>query len=254
MPLAFAAALALALVAAGPASASVLLIGDSLALGGESTLKQIVPGIQIDAEGGRPSSVGVAALARDFNGQQVVAFDLGTNDDPTEPQAFLADLQRAREIVGDSCLIVATINRPPLNGVSYDAINRAIESLAFRDGNTQIVPWKLAAKLHPEALVADGIHGTAYGYQLRAHLFATAIRECPGGGSAVSEPERRSAPPAPSPADHANRAPAQPAPPKPTAAKPTGPDIWAADPAASLAGWIVDEVQGVVAAAERVGN
>jgi hypothetical protein len=171
-------------VAAAPASASVLDIGDSLTVGSEATLKQIVPGIQIDAETGRPSSVGLANLSREYNGQNVVVFDLGTNDGPS-PGPFIATLEQVRKIIGHACLVVSTINRPPVGGVSYAGMNRAIENFAFRDGNTQVVPWKLYTRLHPEVVFSDGVHVTPYGYVFRAHVLATAINSCPGGAAEV---------------------------------------------------------------------
>jgi hypothetical protein len=172
-------------LAFGPAaaSASVLDVGDSLTVGSSSTLKQIVPGIEINAETGRTSSTGVSILADEYRGQSAVVFDLGTNDRPS-PGAFLANLARVRQMIGGACLIVSTINGPPVNGVSYAALNRSIENFAFRDGNTQVVPWQLATKLHPEVVYSDGVHVTPYGYEFRAHLIA-AISACPGGGSAA---------------------------------------------------------------------
>src|SRR5207244_9065352 len=108
-------------------------------------------------------------------------FDLATNDDPNQPGSLLADLERVRQIAPHACLVVATINRPPYQGTSYAAVNRTIESFAVRDGDTQVVPWLLATRLHPEVVYSDGVHVTPYGYEFRAHLFATAISECPGG-------------------------------------------------------------------------
>jgi hypothetical protein len=193
-------------LSAAPALASVLDVGDSLAVGSEPTLKQIVPSLTVDAEVGRTSSTGVGILSREYAGQDVVIFDLGTNDDPSQPEALLADLRQARQIIGNACLIIATINRPPYNGTSYAAINRAIEGFSLADGNTQVIPWQLATKLHPEVVGPDGVHVTAYGYEFRAHLFATAVSECPGGGATTGPPGGVAPPASPAPA---------PAPPKP---------------------------------------
>jgi hypothetical protein len=192
----------------------VLVVGDSLAVGGRPTLEKIEPDVMIDAEVGRPSSAGVSVLRGDFAGQDVVVFDLGTNDDPTQTGALVADLQAARGIVGDRCLVVATINRPPANGTSYEATNGAIESFALRDGNTQVVPWLLATQLHPEVVYEDGVHVTPYGYEFRAHLFATAISECPGGSAPVNEFGGQSRLPPPATAGVQPAEPAQPAPPR----------------------------------------
>ncbi len=57
--------------------------------------------INNDSDIGRPSGVGVAILqsliAPD---DEVVVFDLGTNDDPGDPDALAEDLAAARSIAG----------------------------------------------------------------------------------------------------------------------------------------------------------
>ncbi len=169
---------------AATAWASVLDVGDSLTVGSTPTLRQIVPGIKIDAQTGRPSAAGVSILASEYSGQSVVVFDLGTNDSPSAG-AFLANLAQVRRIIGNACLVVATINRPPVGGVSYAGLNRAIDNFAFRDGNTQVVPWQLYTRIHPEVVYSDGVHVTPYGYLFRAHVIATAISAC---GGRVLEP------------------------------------------------------------------
>jgi hypothetical protein len=177
-----------------PASAggSVLYVGDSLGVGTGPYLRSQLggAGLELDAEIGRPSAVGVEVLgsliAPDHD---VVVFDLGTNDDPAQPQALAADLAEARGIAGDRCLVVATLNRPPLNGVPVDGLNRAVTSFAGRDPNVSLVDWHAAAAADPGLLI-DGIHTDAEGYAMRAGLFAEAIASCSafGGGSGSTPP------------------------------------------------------------------
>ncbi|MDX6581928.1 MAG: hypothetical protein QOI10_1112 [Solirubrobacterales bacterium] len=185
--------LSLALVAClvpASAGASVLYVGDSLGVGTAPYLRQQLGGVglDVDAKIGRPSSVGVDVLgALIAPSYDVVVFDLGTNDDPAAPAALAADLARAREIAGDRCLVVATLNRPPLNGVAVDDLNRAVTSFAARDPNVSLVDWHAAAAADPGMLI-DGIHTDAQGYALRAQLFADAISSCTtfGGASGTS--------------------------------------------------------------------
>ena len=196
---------AAALVAAGAASASVLYVGDSLGVGTSPYLHERLgnTALDVDARIGRPSSVGVDVLAARIDPDyDVVVFDLGTNDDPAAPEALTADLQRARQLAGDRCLVVATLNRPPLNGVPVDGLNRAVSSFAAQDPNVSLVDWHAAAASDPGLLV-DGVHTDAQGYELRAGLFADAIRTCGGtfgGGAPASgaelEHEDGSLPPA----------------------------------------------------------
>jgi hypothetical protein len=169
----------------------VLYVGDSLGVGTAPYLRSQLggTGLEVDAEIGRPSGVGVDVLGSLIASEHdVVVFDLGTNDDPAAPQALSSDLAAARQIAGDRCLVIATLNRPPLNGVPVDGLNRAVSSFAARDANVSLVDWHGAAEGDPDLLI-DGVHTDAEGYALRAGLFADAISSCGsfgGGGTTPS--------------------------------------------------------------------
>ena len=82
----------------------------------------------------------------------VVIFDLGTNDDPAAPAALGADLAPgATSSAANRCLVIATLNRPPLNGVPVDGLNRAVTSFAARDPNVALVNWRAAVAADPGA-------------------------------------------------------------------------------------------------------
>jgi hypothetical protein len=185
-------ALLASLVAPASASGSVLYVGDSLGVGTAPYLRSQLggTGLEVDAEIGRPSGPGVDVLASLIGPEHdVVVFDLGTNDDPAAPDALASDLAAARDIAGDRCLVIATLNRPPLNGVPVDGLNRAVTSFAARDPNVSLVDWQAAVAGRPGMLV-DGVHADADGYALRAGLFADAISSCAafGGGSGSPPP------------------------------------------------------------------
>jgi hypothetical protein len=191
-------ALAIVLLAAGPATAAVLYVGDSLGVGTAPYLRDDLGGtaLAVDAEIGRPSGVGVDVLRSSIGPEHdVVVFDLGTNDDPAAPEALAADLTEARAIAGDRCLVVATLNRPPLNGVSVDGLNRAVTRFAARDAGVELVDWHGAAAADP-GLLFDGVHASPDGYALRASLFADAIGACLAFGGAGSGVASDPTPPA----------------------------------------------------------
>ena len=178
------------------AAASVLYVGDSLGVGTSPYLRQQLDGtaLSVDSEIGRPSGVGVDVLRSEIAPEHdAVIFDLGTNDDPANPDALAADLAAARGIAGDRCLVVATLNRPPLNGVPVDALNRAVTSFASRAPNVAMVDWHAAAADDPGMLI-DGVHADADGYALRARLFADALGSCSSVGGFGSESAASSAP------------------------------------------------------------
>ena len=173
----------LTLVAAANASAAVLVVGDSLVVGtGPYLRQQLSEPVTYDGRIGRPSTEAVGVLRSKFSGQRVVVFDAGVNDDPAQPSRLSSDLAAARSIAGGRCLVVATMSRPPYNGVSVDGLNRAVRSFASSSSGVQLVDWRAAAVANPRLINSDGVHPTGAGYQLRARLFASAIRACGGGG------------------------------------------------------------------------
>jgi hypothetical protein len=172
---------ALALAPAAPAQARVLVVGDSLQVGSGPYVERALPGtpVTVDARIGRPSVEGVSVLrSRLRAAHEVVVFDLGTNNDPAAPARLGRDLAAARAIAGRRCLVVATINRPPLNGVSYAQINRVIQRFAASDPNTQLVDWRAYATRQRGLLAPDRIHATARGYAVRGQLIARGAQAC----------------------------------------------------------------------------
>ena len=165
---------------------------------------------------GRPSIDGPPLLRGLLRGgADAVIFDLGTNDDPANPGRLTADLAAAGSLAGSRCLVLATLNRPPLNGYSVDGLNHALEAFAAGRPGTVLVPWHAYAAREPSLLGPDHVHPTPAGYALRARLFASALGSCaggpgrlpplpaatrPAGGSrTLTSPTRGSAPPAPRP-------------------------------------------------------
>jgi hypothetical protein len=174
---------ALPSVATAQSPGPVLVVGDSLEVGTEPYLRQELSGVQldVDAKTSRPSSDGLTVLRSALGPQhEVVVFDLGTNDDPANPDALAANLEAAAEIAGGRCLVFATINRPPLAGVSDDGLNQAVERVAAATG-ARVADWRSAAQ-EPGVLQPDGVHATASGYGVRAKIVADAIRSCGSGG------------------------------------------------------------------------
>jgi hypothetical protein len=178
-----------------PDGARVLVAGDSLEVGTAPHLRAALAGVPVtvDAVGGRPSPKGLEVLQRLLEpGHEVVVFDLGTNDDPRSPDALAGTLAAARELAGARCMVVATVTRPPVNGVGVDGLNAAIESFAASDPNVQLVDWHATTQAEP-ALLTDGIHATGDGYALRASQVADGVRACLAGQAAP--PPRAPRPP-----------------------------------------------------------
>jgi hypothetical protein len=179
-------------------------VGDSLEVGTGPYLRGELAGrsVTIDAETGRPSADGLGVLrARLERSHAIVVFDLGTNDDPARPGALGGNLTAARQAAGGRCLVVATVERPPLNGVTDAGLNRVVRSFARGSPNVRLVDWHRAVSREPSLLSADRVHATPAGYALRARLVAAAVDDCAPVGAAPrprnARPPRAEAEPGP---------------------------------------------------------
>jgi hypothetical protein len=163
----------------------VLVIGDSLAIGMEPSLRAALPGwrVSVDARIGRPLAEGMRILAAQRDLPAIVALSLFTNDDPSATGALERAVRSTTARPG-GCAVWSTIVRPPYNGVSYAAANEVLERLAFdpkAGPRLQLVDWRAAVAQSPGLVAGDGVHGTPAGYRARGQLYAGAIKACAGG-------------------------------------------------------------------------
>jgi lysophospholipase L1-like esterase len=198
-----------AAMAPAAAAQNVLVVGDSLQVGTGPYLERELGAtpVEFDHRTGRGSLEGVSILRSRIRPEHsIVIFDLGTNDDTRNPDALLSNLNSARGIAGDRCLVVATVIRPPYDGVGVEGMNAAVQRFASENAGVQLVDWHAIATATPGILYADGVHARPEGYALRGRLLAEAVAACSDGGgggvSAIPAPSgggRAPAPPAPKP-------------------------------------------------------
>lgn len=163
--------------------ARVVVVGDSLAVGMKGLLGPLLPGgeLDFDTRTGRPLAEGMEIIRETdlTTVPTVLAVSLFTNDGPEEVDALEAAVRESVAEVGASgCAVWATIVRPPMNGVTYDAANARLERLAAQISNLRLVDWAGRVAAAPDLLSDDGVHATPLGYQARASLYAEAIRSC----------------------------------------------------------------------------
>jgi hypothetical protein len=183
--LATAAVAATCLAAPAAQAASVLVVGDSLEVGSGPYLRHLLPGVTVDAEKGRTSSEGVRVLASRLDPSvEVIVFPLGTNDSPSNAGGLAANLAAVRQLAGDRCVVVATLSRPPVGGVSVAGLNGVVEQFAGRSA-AQVADWRTVVASIPSLLVGDRVHATGDGYSVRATLLAEAVQGCLLGGASV---------------------------------------------------------------------
>lgn len=157
---------------------SVLVVGDSLAVGMKPFLGTMLPGRTVawDAVTGRTTPVGLHRLRIDLRTMtpRTVVISLGTNDGP-DPGRFADRLRRVmRAVPSDACVVWASINRPPRKG-PYRALNRVLDRAARRDQRMTIVDWNTAVRTG-RVYLPDGLHPDATGFRYRASLIAAAVR------------------------------------------------------------------------------
>jgi MYXO-CTERM domain-containing protein len=171
------------LAAAQPAAAapSLLHVGDSLAVGSDPPLRQLLPGwsITTDALKNRPTSVGVAIIDRQPSLPGSLVVELGTNDSPDQASRFAGYVRHVLQVAGaDRCVVWVNIHRPPYNGISYAGFNSALGQIAATSHNLAVVDWNGMVRSGRAQVGADGVHATPSGYQARADAIAQALQGC----------------------------------------------------------------------------
>jgi hypothetical protein len=177
-------------------SGSAFVVGDSLAVGVEPHLADLLPGwrIQTSASIGKETSEGVAEIT---GGKlpPVLVVSLGTNDDPSAVSTFQSQIERVLRAAGPGrCVVWANIVRPPYQGVSYAGYNRTLARTAAVNPNLVLVDWAGMVSRNPGLVSSsDGVHATPSGYEARARAVAAAMQSCGAGyggaGAGVPLPE-----------------------------------------------------------------
>ena len=178
------AALACVLAASAPATAAgqrtVLVYGDSLAVGTQLYLGGYLGGWRVRSETELSRHAGdVPGALRRFGAAlpRVVVVSAGTNDDPGTVSRFARTVREAVAVAGgERCVIWATIVRPPYAGVSYGGYNRALRTIARRRPTLHVLDWDAMARAHPGWFGSDGVHPSMTGYRARAQATARLIR------------------------------------------------------------------------------
>jgi lysophospholipase L1-like esterase len=164
-------------VTAADASAPVLVVGDSLAVGLEPYLADLLgEHVAWDAKSGRTTPQGLVALRTALQTVRpaTVVVSLGTNDGP-DPARFTSRIERALAAIGShACVVWTNIFRPARKG-PYVALNGALEQEAARVSRLHLVDWNSAVARKAVAL-PDGLHPDAAGFAYRARMIARAVR------------------------------------------------------------------------------
>jgi lysophospholipase L1-like esterase len=181
-------AVAIGLVAADagaapvPYSRTLLVVGDSLAVGTEPYIHRHLHGWRIRQRVAISTQVTEApGILRSYGGRlpRVIFVNLGTNGDPRATGTFLSSIRRTMKIAGPRrCVVWSSILRPPVAGASYSRLNRVLADQARKRPNLIMFRWVRLAHRHPSWFGPDRVHVTATGYKVRARAMARQIRNC----------------------------------------------------------------------------
>lgn len=160
-----------------PRAGSVLVLGDSLAVGMRPFLGGLLPESRLTwaARSGRTTPQGLAALRAALGEVRPNAaiVSLGTNDG-SDPSRFRQRIRRVLALLpGETCVVWATVARPPRKG-AYRPLNRVLRTEGRRRGFT-VVGWDAAVAAGAVRL-PDRVHPDAAGFRERARMFADALR------------------------------------------------------------------------------
>jgi hypothetical protein len=176
------AGLAVAPAAAPAADRSLLVNGDSLAEGTRPYVPRELPNwsVRQSTKVSRHAAEGDDVMRRYRRSlPRVIHVSLGTNDDPSQTDAFRAAVGDVMDVAGERrCVVWANIVRPPYGGVGYRGYNRVLAREDERRDNLLVLNWVRMVRRHPEWLADDGVHVSAAGYRARARAVARAVRRC----------------------------------------------------------------------------
>lgn len=162
------------------------IIGDSLTVRVESSLKSTLPNAAINAAESRQWSEGIDVLqnlASNNNLSSVIVFALGTNGAADE-----AGIDQVMSLAGASKVVFMTIyGTKPAAQENSNIHNTAIKNaLSKYPGRITIADWASIAASHPEWFSGDdlGVHPNIEGQQ----AFARTIASAAGGTTRIIQP------------------------------------------------------------------
>ncbi len=153
-------------------STTVLAIGDSIMVAASGNLTDLVDGIVIDAEVGRPFGDGIAALERQLSQgapPDILVVALGTNAGTSTGQ-----VDELMELTHGIDEVIFVNVRVPRDWES--TTNSVLADAAGRYDNVRIVDWYGASNNSDHLFRSDGYHPNATGSELWTNLIVIEIK------------------------------------------------------------------------------
>ncbi|MFJ4846809.1 acyltransferase family protein [Streptomyces sp. NPDC088733] len=154
--------------------ADITAVGDSVMLASADALRDVLPGIAVDAVVGRQMDAAPEVLERMRDAgrlRRVVVVGLGTNGDVTREA-----LDQIVRIAGPGRLLAFVDVQAPRSWETR--VNEALREAVRRHPGCVLVPWRGVIARHPGLLWGDRIHPRPEG----ARLYARALSHAVGAG------------------------------------------------------------------------
>lgn len=167
-----------------PGGSGVTAIGDSIMIDATPYLRQLLPGIEIDAQVGQQLyqvQGQVPKLRTEGAVGDRLILELGTNGAYSPAQ--LVDLLRSLGPMRRIVLVNVRVDRP-----WEQEVNQTIATVAKTYPNVTVVDWHALGAAHPGYFYPDGIHLDPVGARYFASLLARAV-EVPASPPAGSHPQ-----------------------------------------------------------------
>ncbi len=153
-------------------STTVVAIGDSIMVASSGHLTDLIDGIVIDAEVGRPFSDGIDSLERQLaegGPPDILVVALGTNAGTSAGQ-----IDELMDLTGGIEEVIFVNIRVPRDWES--STNSALIDAAARHDNVRIVDWHRESDGGDHLFRSDGYHPNETGSELWANLIVVEIR------------------------------------------------------------------------------
>jgi hypothetical protein len=141
-------------------------------VGADTHLRELLPGIVLDAESGRPVDEGIDALDRMLKAgdvPDVLVFALGTNAGATPAQ-----IDRVMELAaGIEEVVFVNVTVP--RGWE-DPTNAAMDDAVDRYDNATVVDWNRESRDQSRLFRPDGFHPNATGSERWANLIVIEVK------------------------------------------------------------------------------
>lgn len=160
----------------------VTIIGDSITVGSESQIKELLPNADIHAqvskqfgEGSSDNPGGLKILKELVDEKKlrnIVVFALGTNTNGVKEE----DVKKVVELAGSNRKVIFTTNYTTSN--SYDGNNNNFRKANQDNQNVLLADWRSAVESKEDKYLAgDGIHPNEQGRELFANIISNAVNE-----------------------------------------------------------------------------